>query len=163
MPATPPGLEVTRPRSARLLWALPVVALAGAFAWYASHPAPLPPTGPTASTSAPAEVPVYVGMLGPTERELVLRGISLDVEGGSAVALVCRSGSVGVTEDAESFCDALDPAEGRTLLPGDQLVLEVSGPAGAAVTVTAPRVSFREGAQWGHGTTGRPVALSVLP
>lgn len=93
----------------------------------------------------------------------MLRTIDVDVDQGEAEPRICRGGSLGVTTHADSFCSAVDPARGATLRPGDQLVLEVTGEAGDTVRVTAPHVAFREGGQWGEGSTGRPVELTILP
>lgn len=144
-------------------WALVVLALAalGLAAWYTQHPTPLPEPGATVEATAQAGASTYVGVLAAGDRTLHLRSVSVDVEGGDLVSLVCRDGAVAVTTDPTPFCSSVDEAAGATLNPGDQLMLEVTGDAGS-VQVGPTAVDFREGIQWGTGTTGRPITLTIL-
>lgn len=157
------ALEVsTPPRWSRVAWILPLVALLAVLAWYATHPTALPAPETTAEATAPSGTPVYVGMFSAGDRSLTIRSIDVDVEGGAATAIICRAGNLGVTTEATAFCRETVDAVGAALEPGDQLVLEVTGDAGATIAVEPPRVSYREGMQFGTSVTGRPVTVTVL-
>lgn len=151
------------PRWSRLTWALPAVAVLAVLGWWTTHPAALPEPGSPATAAAPADVTTYVGMVAAGDRTISLRSVSVTVTGGTATPRVCRGGSISVTTRADSFCRSIEPAAGATLHPGDQLVLLVRGHATGTVEVAAPVVAFREGLQWGRGSTGRAVELTVLP
>lgn len=157
-------LEVSTPhRWSRVAWILPLLALLAVVAWYATHPTALPAPQQATEATAPAGTPVYVGMFSADDRTLTVRGIDIEVEGGEASPLICRGGNLAVTTEATAFCtETVDAETGATLQPGDQLVLEVTGDAGATVAVQAPQVSFREGMQFGTSETGRPATITVL-
>ncbi|HEU4810765.1 MAG TPA: hypothetical protein VFT00_01370 [Nocardioides sp.] len=157
------GLEVRRSRAWLALWALPVAALVGVGAWFATHPEPLPTSDEAVTASTPVDIPVYVGVFTPTDRTLDISDVRVRHTGDAVVdVLVCRDGTVGVTSDPDTFCTGVDDAVDANLTPGDELLLRVSATAPGPVSIDRVEVSYRDGLQWGTDEAGHPVVVNVL-
>ncbi len=145
-----------------------IVVVGAVAAWYATHPGPLPTTTTTVTASTPVGVPVFVGVLTPTEesgRTVVVRGLDVDPVTDLAVSVdwkVCKGGALAVTSEPETFCTSLVDAEGASVGPGDTLVLEIYGDTAGEVDLGRVRVTYREGLQWGSHETGPPVTVTFL-
>ncbi|NYG55580.1 hypothetical protein [Nocardioides perillae] len=165
-PGSPGDLPLTggtRIRS-RSWWALFAAGLVAAAGWYAAHPAPLPSDGSVAAQTA-AGTPVTLGVLSVDDRAVELREVGWDRSalgaGDELTAHVCRGGSVSATRDPSAFCTSVVPAEGTTLRPGDQLVLEVVAEEPGRLVLEGLRVAYRDGWQWGEQQAGRTVEVVI--
>jgi hypothetical protein len=172
-PAAPKGraLQVRRrPRVALAGWGLGLLVVAAVVWWVSTHPADLPTSTTTISASTPVGQPVFVGVFtaaADSDRTLHLSGVKIfatstvaDVE---ITPHLCRGGSVSVTADPAPFCTELDSTEGTTMGAGDEIVLEVSGPAPGAVAIDRVRLAYREGVQWGTQDAGAPALVTLIP
>jgi hypothetical protein len=142
------------------------VALVGLAAWFVTHP-PAPPTsGSDLRASVPAGTTLYLGVYTPdagSGRTLHLSRVDVRHTGDAAVeTLVCRSGALGVTTAPATFCRGLVPARGTALAPGDQLVLRVASSSEGPVRVSRPRLTYRDGVQWGSHDAGHRATVTFL-
>ena len=151
-------MELHRPRRLPRWWWVPVGVLGLVLlGWWMTHPQGLPTDGDGATTTTKAGRPVFVGLTSGDEaqRSLTIRGVQLGdgAKGATVEALVCRGGRITVTANASPFCEELVDADGAELdLPGDQLLVSVTGDEATRVSLDDLEVSFREGLQWGsHG------------
>lgn len=162
------GLRVRRPRGWRVVWAVPIAALAAVGAWFASHPEPLSTSDEPVRATTPVGVPVYVGVFATgaePDRTLHISAARVRQDGGVAATvevLVCDDGALAVTTAPSSFCPRLEEAAGALLGTGDQLVLRVTATSPGTVSVDQVELSYRDGLQWGTDPAGRPVVLDVL-
>ena len=158
-----PSLQVRRSRLAALWW-LPValVVLAG-LGWWLTHPQPLAEAGGSVRAQATANAPVYVGVWAPgvDDPAVTVTGVRLQVDQGTAEASVCRGGRIGVTSDPEAFCEEVVGLEDHEVAPSDQVILAISGPAGATVRVEPVTLSYRDGMRSGSQAVGPRVQVDV--
>ncbi|MBB6629897.1 hypothetical protein H5V45_21450 [Nocardioides sp. KIGAM211] len=163
-----PGLEVRRTRAWVALALVPVLLLVAAGVWFVTHPAPLETTTVPVQATAPVGVAVYVGVYrlpADADRTLHLSDVDVADDGEAEVAvaaLVCHGSALNVTSTPTTFCPDLEPASDATMRPGDQLVLQVAGESAGSVTISPPRVSYRDALQRATQPAGRPVELTVL-
>jgi hypothetical protein len=164
---TPRSLEVRRSRRGLvLLWIVAFAVAVGFGAWFVTHPNPLPLPGDPVEVSVPLGETVYVGIYNPAaneDRTLHVSRVTFDVEGEvSVAALVCRDGGVSVTSEPETFCTSLPEAEGATVEPGDELVLEILADEPGVATVRPVELSYRDGLQWGTQPVGPTVEATFV-
>lgn len=164
---TPRSLQVVRTRRALVMLWIVAVALVVVFgAWFVTHPPSLPVPDQPVEVQIPLGEAEYVGLYSSAaedERTLHISGVSIDVDGEATVAaLVCKEGTLSVTNDPETFCSSLVEAEGATLEPGDGLVLEVLEDEPGAVTIEPVEISYRDGVQWGTQPVGPTVEATFV-
>lgn len=171
--AAPAGgaLQVRRrPRAALAGWGLGILVVAAVVWWVSTHPTALPTSTTTIRASTPVGQPVFVGVYtasADADRTLHLSGVKVfatstvgDVE---ITPHLCRGGSVAVTADPAPFCTEMVGTEDTTMGPGDEIVLEVSGPTPGTVAIDRIRVAYREGVQWGTQDAGSPSLVTLIP
>ncbi len=165
---TPRSLQVERSRRGLVLLWIVAVAVAIAFgAWFVTHPAPLPVADEPVEVQLPLGEAVYVGIYNPAaddDRTVHISEVTIDVDGEVSVvaALVCRDGAVSVTTEPETFCSSLADAEGATLEPGDELVLEILEDQPGEATIQPVEISYRDGLRWGTQPVGPTVEATFV-
>ena len=159
-----------RPRVRFAGWGLGLLVLAAVVWWVSTHPAALPTSTTTIRASTPVGQPVFIGVFtasAESDRTLNLSGVKIfatsTVEDVEITPHLCRGGSVAVTADPAPFCTEMDGTEDTTMGPGDEIVLEVSGPAPGTVAIDRIRVAYREGVQWGTQGAGSPALVTLIP
>lgn len=171
--AAPAGgaLQVRRrPQVALAGWGLGILVVAAVVWWVSTHPSSLPTSSTTIRASTPVGQPVFIGVFRASpdsDRTLHLSGVKVfDTSTIGAVEIIprlCRGGSVAVTADPAPFCTEMDGTEDTTMAPGDEIVLEVSGPTPGTVAIDRIRVAYREGVQWGTQDAGSPSLVTLIP
>jgi hypothetical protein len=161
------ALEVRRSRGSRVaLGVVVAVALTGLAAWFVTHPAAPPTSEADLRASVPAGRSLYLGVYTPSAgsgRTLHLSRVGVRNTGDAVVeALVCRNGALGVTTAPDSFCRSLVPARGTALTTDDQLVLRVTSSSEGTVRVSRPRLTYRDGVQWGTHDAGHRATVTFL-
>ena len=161
------ALQVRRSRGSRLaLVAVVAAALVALAAWFVTHPAAPGTSGADLHASVPTGEAVYLGVYTPdagSGRTLHLSRVDVRHTGDATVeTLVCRSCALGVTTAPATFCRGLVPARGTALAPGDQLVLRVASSSEGPVRVSRPRLTYRDGVQWGSHDAGHRAAVTFL-
>jgi len=166
------ALVIRRRWASKWLWLAGLVILAGAGAWWITHPDGFGRTGHY-DVQTPAGRPTFVGILGPNSgpgRTIKISDVTARImhapAGTEAVALICRGGAIGSTSDANAFCAELVDAAGETLHYGEatmeQLVLRITSPTPGDVEVDGVTLTFRDGLRSGSAHVGPTISVTVL-
>ncbi|WP_148616039.1 hypothetical protein [Nocardioides rubriscoriae] len=162
-------LELQRRPRLLLVVGTVLLVMATAMAWWrSSTPEPLPLSETVVNASTKVGRPVYVGVFtaGPDfRRTLRISRVTIRTTGSDVgvTALLCRGGSIGVTQDPQPFCAQLVDPEGQDLRAGDGIVLQVVSDQPAVATIQRVRVAFREHFRSGTEPAGSSAVVRVLP
>jgi hypothetical protein len=143
------------------------VLLAALVVWYVNSPSDLPTSDQPVQASTTAGRPVYVGVFSAGsdfERALRLSGVKVHTTANTEVEVVphlCRGGSLAVTTEPATFCEALVDPEGESFERGDSIVLEVSSDESTIAVIDPVRLGFREGLQWGTRKAGSGAIVEI--
>jgi hypothetical protein len=142
------------------LGALVIVVPVAWLVWYVNSPSELPVTTTEVVDTGVVGTPLYIGMFNAPssfDRTLHVSGVKVHTTADAdleVTPLLCRSGNVTITTDAELFCqDVVDPA-GKSFRNGDAILVKVDTEQPVVAVIDRISIGFREDIRWGTSEAG---------